>query len=165
MSCFIVDAAHIDVLVNAAAEYGLDLPASPAELGNLLLTENRASYRHRYAHRLDDTDLDALQHRYRLRTIDAPLHPYAVVKAVQCYAYQSCAHPGWPTSVAKTFCDRLTVHAEQGLSVEERVLVRRFDGRLVPRYQFSDVFGRMPWGFSDLADATCARWGRPGANR
>ena len=36
--------------------------------------------------------------------------PVAVLKAISCYEYQSCEHPGWHTSEARQFCSVLRDH-------------------------------------------------------
>lgn len=38
-----------------------------------------------------------------------------VLKACDCYEYQSCEHDGWPTSEAKAYIDSLRNHAWQAL--------------------------------------------------
>lgn len=35
-------------------------------------------------------------------------HPAVVLKALRCYAHQSCCYPGWWKCDAKAFCDALT---------------------------------------------------------
>jgi hypothetical protein len=43
------------------------------------------------------------EYRYTRRA----LSPVEVLKAIDCYEYQSCEHPEWDESEAKAFCDSL----------------------------------------------------------
>jgi hypothetical protein len=36
-----------------------------------------------------------------------PLSAIECCKALDCYEYQSCEHPGWSASGARAFCERL----------------------------------------------------------
>lgn len=128
MSAFVVDPAHIDYLVSAAIQwnYGgaiyFDLPEQSVRVdhgtadavGATLLAENIASVNHRYP---DDAYDDlpgpvptphAIDYRHRFALNVKPLW---VLKAIRCYEYQSCEHPGWAESAAKTFCERMTTEA------------------------------------------------------
>lgn len=129
MSAFIVDHAHIDYLVTAAIEYGMGPRGNSVywrrsddwrdsirvgidtaeEVGAGLMRENIASVTHRYP----DGDLpgpiptpDPSAYSFmpvRPSTITA----VQVLKAIACYEYQSCEHPGWRDSAAYDFCRRL----------------------------------------------------------
>ena len=114
MSCFIVDAEHINVLVEAATgplTYGhgaIGLSAfglgrltreNRNTLGQILLNVNVGSVNERYS----ENDLYAY-------TYVPPKHrwePVAILKAIDCYEYQACEAPNWDTSLAKEFCDKL----------------------------------------------------------
>lgn len=100
MSAWVVTNAHIDVLVNAAAEYGVLSEAQPQRLDQELWHENVRSVNYRY--REHDTTPT-----YRLTTTEAPLHPLAILKAINCYQYQSCERPDWPESRAYQITERL----------------------------------------------------------
>jgi hypothetical protein len=129
MSAYIVSSAHIDLLISAALsldpmEHGMRyavaahrLTSSNAtETGRMLLRENIASVAYRYPDCPPDAlpgpvptpDPEAYEVRFRP---PASLEPVAVLKAIHAYAYQSCEHPGWHTSQAKSFCDALTAKA------------------------------------------------------
>lgn len=132
MSAWIVSTRHIDALVQAASRpgrYGLGplqfayAPNAPEdheqlttrctnadEIGRMLLIENVASVAYRYP---DDT-CDELpgptaktppnEYHYR--------HPgefsaVEILKAIDCYEYQSCEHPAWRYSQAYAFCAAL----------------------------------------------------------
>lgn len=74
------------------------------EIGQILITENVRSVRHRYP----DDSADSLPGpvdqarvwRYRFRPIARDLDAAWVVKSCRCLAYQSCETPDWKDSVA-----------------------------------------------------------------
>lgn len=68
--------------------------------GATLLAENRRSVNHRYAE-------DEIEAPYTFTRIRGALHPVAILKALDCYEYQSCEHPEWPASEAYDFCQAL----------------------------------------------------------
>lgn len=152
MSCFVVDNAHISVLVNAARQYDLLGDQSLADLGQKLLVENQASYAWRYPHFVAE-DRDELERRYVLDTTEALLHPYAVAKAARCYEYQSCEHPDWRNSAARQFVRDLVAAVESTLSAEEMTPTLYLPGRYVRRYTTSKVYESVPWEFTSLEDA------------
>jgi len=86
MSAFIVASGHIDVLINAAAQYGALDGKDPRELGQMLWRENHRSVNARYGERTRTPN-------YRLTTTEAPLHPVAALKAINCYRL---SHPVFP---------------------------------------------------------------------
>lgn len=114
MSAFVVTPEHIAYLVRAAVVYGrqgwIDYAGEKVDgmnadaVASALMAENVASVNHRYSH-------------HDGREEPEPVHvgmmsgrgPVAVqvLKAIDCYVYQSCEHDGWKTSAAKDFCDRL----------------------------------------------------------
>jgi len=124
MSAFMVSKAHIDYLVEAAMSLphrqiqnasGLywhhddeshqlpctgDGPDGAERVGAMLWAENRASVNSRY-------DEDQLEPVYTRTIRPATVEPVQVLKALDCYKYQSCEHDGWPESEAHAFCDAL----------------------------------------------------------
>lgn len=71
-------------------------------VGAMLMAENRRSLDHRYAE--EEWEQPYLFDRLRIAgTID----PVRVLKAINCYEYQSCEHPEWHDSQALVFCDAL----------------------------------------------------------
>lgn len=119
MSAFILDKAHIDVLVTAGLEsipstngiavtwIGEDgrewarlTAATSHAVGAMLWRENYLSVNARYG---DNESVPDYRHDLRNRRGD----PVAVLKAIACYEYQSCEHEGWESSAAKRFCDAL----------------------------------------------------------
>jgi hypothetical protein len=155
MSAFIVDNAHIDVLVNAIAQYGVT-PNNARRvdyraLGQLLWDENILSVDHRYRE-------SNPQDRYILHTTEGNLDPLAVLKAVDCYVYQSCEHREWEASDAHTWMTRLR-EAIYTTAPDYRTLVpSRFAvGRMVPAYKNEDEYARHPWPFTRLEDAVSVR--------
>lgn len=124
MSAWIVDRAHIDVLVQALCEGEYVTDRDPDEVGRVLWRENLASVAYRYPRDVDgdrpgpldfrDSDVDTYTYRRPSRRIE----PSAVLSAVNCYDYQSCEHPGWETSRARAWvtalADALEAHPGVG---------------------------------------------------
>ena len=137
MSAFEVSGTHIDALVSAALQriggsalswHHGEIPATlPGEMlpgaedylaacqrtrrevnfenaetwGATLLAENRASVNHRYHE-------DEFEAPYTFTMIQGRLNPVAILKALNCYEYQSCEHPEWKASEARSFCEALS---------------------------------------------------------
>jgi hypothetical protein len=130
MSAFVVSREHIDALVTAA------LDATPRRVGAPIAwywpaidraEDNTATLRakryearreeasrigamlwatnvHSVNHRYDEDDWEDV-YEYRRHPFD--LSPVAILKAIDCYEYQSCEHDDWPTSEAHAFCQAL----------------------------------------------------------
>lgn len=125
MSAYVVDRDTIHILVAAGAEivcqsaFVSDEHAS--QLGQTLLDECVASVRYRYP----NDDIGELPGSYDVDTIPGtdqeirvaqwlipyvyepsaePLDREAAAEAIRCYEYQSCEHPGWPESWARSYC-------------------------------------------------------------
>jgi hypothetical protein len=150
MSVWIVSSAHIDVLVLAGVQFGLlDRPGPEVltELGADLWAENHRSANHR-------SDLQEQPPPYCAPVAEVLLDPVAVVKAVDCYTYQSCEHPKWTDSRAAAYCTRLRSAAMTGLPIEHTT-----GGTPYPA-----GWDQAPWGIDTLADA-CSRTGCPGGFR
>jgi len=132
VSAFVVSTEHIDLLVWLAFTGPRREPGSshwmepswmrqhhptPDELGRLLLAENVASVSHRYPQdRADELPgprppywlvSEAGEGGYRFRQQPYSLTAVEGLKAVACYAYQSCEHPEWKESAAHAFCQAL----------------------------------------------------------
>jgi hypothetical protein len=140
MSAWIVSAHHIDALAEAATRpnsFGvlryrykgrIRECSSPTTVGRILLRECVESVRYRYS---DDTDetlpgSSARPETYYYRP-PAEFPPIVLLKAVDCYEYQSCEHPGWRKSEAFAICNAL----------RDRLLVK------LPGYDAA------PWGIED----------------
>jgi hypothetical protein len=144
VSAFEVSNTHIDALVSAAlsasrygpmrwhhgeiprTEEGEMLPGSEDYLaackrtqrevnhenagtwGATLLAENRRSVNHRYAE-------DEIESPYVFSPILGHLSAVAILKAIDCYEYQSCEHPGWESSEAYDFCQALRANMIRAL--------------------------------------------------
>jgi hypothetical protein len=137
MSAFVLSKTHIDVLITAGLRFASGgrgpltwyWPAIDADsdrgswtsaelqeqankrrrllttqtagrVGALLLAENRRSIDHRY----DETEWEE---PYLFEPAPGWQDPVIVLKAIACYEYQSCEHPGWETSEAHAFCQAL----------------------------------------------------------
>jgi hypothetical protein len=141
MSAFLVELAHIDVLVRAGLStvlpYDTTLqwlddvgdrqeltPATAGRTGAMLIAANMASVNYRYTR--DDVEPVYLH-------TDRPFRPDPVVvlKAIACFEYQSCEPPGWHDSEASSFCVNLRAR-----------MIHRLPG-------YDDA----PWVITDLAQA------------
>lgn len=126
MSAFIVNRTHLDYLVTAAFTLsGRDTPRwfwnnhwheleydNATQLGTMLAAENHASVTYRYpslseAEMADSPPIEPYTFRRYPRRPD----PIQVLKAIACYEYQSCEHPGWEQSQAHAFCQALREQA------------------------------------------------------
>lgn len=132
MSAFVVDREHIDALLERAmapSGYGGDRfhwydrdaeswhelisYENAGEVGRMLWAENVKSVQYRYDDEpvsdlpgpagLSDEEVDG----YSYTTPARRLTIVQALKAISCYEYQSCEHPGWETSSAYGFCDAL----------------------------------------------------------
>src|SRR3990167_5628484 len=124
MSAFITDKAHIDAMITVARlgpedakdnEPGEYWPAgmSADQLGEMLTAEMIASVSYRYPednYPAPEAELPGpVEQWYREPYRYEPTRRLTVAeahKAVCCYVYQSCEHPGWRSSAAFTFCER-----------------------------------------------------------
>lgn len=123
MSAFVVSREHISYLVRAAlsrsiVQYGPFsyfyagcrhpvTPADAAKAGQMLWDENLASVRYRYG---DSGDLPGPadeDFRYEHSARGSAPVPVEVIKACDCYEYQSCEHPDWENSRACAFIQAL----------------------------------------------------------
>lgn len=140
MSAFIVDKRHIDALLTAGLEgnrYGTVLwlapvpknenayqhgePGGPevaqevdarrrvlsnstaSQVGCMLMAANRKSVNFRY-------DENKMEDFYEYQRYAGTLTPVQVLKAINCFEYQSCEDPEWENSEAKAFCGALQHH-------------------------------------------------------
>lgn len=105
MSAFVLSDKHIDYLVSAAQLYRV-IPADLSRVvGQILALENVKSVDYRYGTK----DADALEREIADRpfSLTLRLDPVQVIKAADCYAYQSCEHPAWQASEARRYCDAI----------------------------------------------------------
>ena len=150
MSAWVVTRAHIDVLVLASVQFAVPFhdtdpprpvlpnPAALAAAGTELWAENHRSVDYRY-------DEHSQPAEYAPPTAEVLLDSVAVVKAIDCYVYQSSEHPGWTGSRADRFCRRLRTAAMAGLPLEA------WTPGATGTYPVG--WARVPWGIDDLAQA------------
>jgi len=94
-----------DELLRQAPERRRELSdVNAGRVGAMLLAENRRSVDHRY-------DEQEWEEPYLFTELPGRPDPVVVLKAIACYRYQSCEHPGWPSSEAAAFCDALQARA------------------------------------------------------
>jgi len=169
MSAWIVSKKHIDLMVKAVMEGTRDgalksfltdrfLTASinPDSLGSMLVKECVDSVSYRYpGDYVSDGELPGPCHPYYVRPYvyeDPKYRPTAVelFKAVDCYDYQSCEHPGWKSSKAMQLCDEIRfVIASAVKDVDDKVKNRGKRGWEWPEYDDA------PWGFNTEEIALC----------
>jgi len=136
MSAFIVDPAHVDVVLSTAINGPSDarlssglswhapyvdellegsasgrLTAEDADpAGRALLAECVASVSYRYDEPLGNLPgplPNPDPEQYEWTDFGRILTAIECCKALNCYEYQSCEHPSWEGSGARTFCERL----------------------------------------------------------
>ncbi len=113
MSAFVVSPKHIRALAQAV-QGARCARETVYEVADILWDENVASVCHRYSE-------DAALYPKPEWTFGLPV-PYSdvqILKAINCYEYQSCEHPGWQDSKARSICAALTaavIHRLPGYS-------------------------------------------------
>jgi hypothetical protein len=77
-------------------------PDQADRIGQILMRENRLSVNHRY----NENEVEDI---YSFTPIKGTVrvNPVMILKAIDCYEYQSCEHPGWEGSEAHAFCEAL----------------------------------------------------------
>ena len=90
----------------------------------MLVEQNYRSVNHRYS------EAGKPPPYFFERPPGVTLEPLTVLKALDCYEYQSCEDPGWADSEAAHFCEAL----------------RRATIRMLPGYD------KAPWGIGSLAE-------------
>lgn len=92
MSAWIVNKAHIDVLVHAMGKREL-LEVSPDEAGRILWEENHRSVNYRYR---EGTPTPG----YRYAAPPVEWNKHQLTKIAGCYEYQTCESDDWEQTVA-----------------------------------------------------------------
>lgn len=98
MSAFILNHSHIDALVDFARRQklcGTMLTHELNELGQHLIEQNIKSVCYRYRE-----NEGSYATEYRFCEPARRLSPVEIIKAAQCYDYQSCEHPGYEATRA-----------------------------------------------------------------
>jgi hypothetical protein len=103
VSAWIVSKDHIDAIVTADLGDPYREARDPASIGRMLWAENVRSVSYRYEGRYDVDNPDVAAYEFERWG----LPPVVVLKALDCYEYQSCETPGWKRSPSFEFCDRL----------------------------------------------------------
>lgn len=100
------------------------------DVGEMLRRMNFASVDYRYR-RAGEWDACEYPAPYRWAEMRARVDLVTALKAVHCYAYQSCEHPSWEGSSAQAFCRALEHH-----------LVTMLPG-----------YDAAPWAIADVSEA------------
>ena len=131
MSAYMVERNHISFLLEAAMQRNIswydggqflrqlspgDSEENIGRVGQMLWDENGKSIIARYPDTLHadgsfhwDEDEDFVYGRHEYQCYD--LNPVQVIKACDCYSYQSCEHAEWPTSEAHAFIESLVKYS------------------------------------------------------
>lgn len=109
VSAFVVDPKHIEYLVSAAVLYRSHDRGCVNEAAAMLEEENRKSVAYRYK-KVRGASAAVFGEGGRSPRLTCHVTPVQTLKAVRCYEYQSCEHPGWAESEARDFCEAL-MHA------------------------------------------------------
>ncbi|MDN5934193.1 MAG: hypothetical protein L0I24_24500 [Pseudonocardia sp.] len=154
MSAFTVNAAHIDAIVNASRAFGggelIDQRAADL-IGTMLWDENYRSVNYRYTESEPTPD-------YRAELVDADLSPVAVLKAIDCYEYQSCESPDWGQTRAHAYVTALRNVILGRHSDLAREVPSRYDrSQTEHAYKSTTEYGTAPWEVDDLAQVTVER--------
>jgi hypothetical protein len=163
MSAWIVSRAHIDALVLAGVQWGVIADPDPDKLagvGRMLWAQCLASVAYRYPRdgdgdRPGPTDFrDADVTTYTAPTAEVLLSAAGVVKAIGCYEYQSCEHPGWqdPDNPARGYSEAL--RRAVMATVTTTYTVANWSGR--PPTVLPAGYQQAPWGVDDLAQLAAA---------
>jgi len=110
MSAWLVSKQHIDVMVTASIALGITAKDDANETGEMLWQENCFSLMARYG---DRYEMDGGTLPNPGEYVVAGFEPAAtenlvfVAKQVNCYAYQSCEHQGWPGSKSVGIVDKM----------------------------------------------------------
>lgn len=142
MSRWIVSKTHIDAIVTGAIRHRCSLrgvlttPATADALGLALWQANHVAVNARYGESLPTPP-------YRWRPVE--LAPPALLKAVDCYAYQTICTPDWLNGLAvKRLCDELDVVIPARLGIGPDAL------------RATDAYEAAPWGIDDDPEAETA---------
>ena len=120
MSAFQVSDKHIRALVTGAQDIGIFMRTDdgwdriaplgridPDDVAEMLTAENAASVGFRYSHDKEMVGFSAEAIRTRPAFARVQVSLVQLLKAIDCYEYQSCEHEGWGESPAREFCDSL----------------------------------------------------------
>lgn len=104
-----------DAYMAALGEIRRELnPNTADKVGRMLMQENVASVCYRYDDDTADMYEDALAYTYQ--DPGYTLTHSEALKAVSCFEYQACEHPGWRGSEAQRFCEALRDRACSALA-------------------------------------------------
>lgn len=149
MSAWTVSKAHIDAMVNSAAQLGVISTADEAlTAGRMLWRENYRSVNYRYSE-------DESPPPYSVATTEASFDPAAIVHVLECYGYQTCESPDWNATEAYAWCEKVRVAAEATMSTSDLMvtnLTRHRFGSDAPAYQTHAAYEATPWGVESMDD-------------
>ncbi len=142
MSRFDLDRAHIDGLVDAGVQFGLiGVFDDPSPVAQMLLQQHLPARPGEHA--VDDPP------EYVAAVTGRVLHPFAVLRLLDCYEYQTSSSLGWSTSAARNWTARLRETILNTLPAEAKAQVRH-GTNYVAAYTLLDAYTATPWGISAL---------------
>ena len=147
MSAWLVTQTHIAALSTALADLGHD----PQAVGEVLLRENERSLRYRYDERAATWEPD-LSAPFRF---NGPVRGPGIawlVKALDCYDYQACEHPDYPSSQARALI--LEIERQIGGATEDEAPAVTLD-----EIRTSSEYARAPWGIEQDFSSTTSKGG------
>lgn len=145
MSVFPVGKAHIDAMVNAAAQWGvISTEAEALAAGQMLWDENYRSVNHSHRER-------SRAPSYSVTATGAVFHPAAIMKIVRCYDYQTSEAPNWANTDAFAWCARLRQAALAAMTDDYRAPRLNSLGHEQPTYMLSTEYRTTPWGIETTA--------------
>jgi hypothetical protein len=80
------------------------------EVGQMLVKENYDSVHHMYEGS-NQIIKPVMDEPYMFSRVLSKIDPVQVLKAIDCYEYQSCEHPQWLESESRVFCQSLRARA------------------------------------------------------
>lgn len=104
MSAFVVPDEHVNALADAVVRLDVrlgDVPKNRTDVGRLLMAQNVKSVNYRYEEETAEGS------GYKYLSPKRRYSPVELLKAIDCYEYQSCEDPGWETSEAYAICQNL----------------------------------------------------------
>ena len=106
MSAFLLDAEHIDLIIDATIRMELIPQSNVDDVGQVLLDQNYRSVNHRY------TGSNERAPRYRFKPFPFKYSRSDVEYAVRSYRYQSCETPDWEDTAPAALVDAVLIANE-----------------------------------------------------
>lgn len=129
MSAFIVERAHIDLLVTALVKNNVVREVDADKVGAALWLENHRSVNARYREK---------RRAPKYAHSEYEVNPIEVLKQVACYEYQASEHEGWHVSAAHAWL----------LALRGRIIADNLIDERIAAIKASAAYDAAPWGVS-----------------